>query len=69
MNTEETLIYLIDLLLFYLEELKDEKDIPSQQFTYGEKTAYTECLEVLQLWKHSHEHGLDFDIEAKFPLI
>ncbi|MCM1296877.1 MAG: hypothetical protein NC311_15165 [Muribaculaceae bacterium] len=68
MNTEETLIYLIDLLLFYLEELKDEKDIPSEQFAYGEKTAYTECLEVLQLWKHSKRHGLDFNIETKYPL-
>lgn len=69
MNIQDTFIYLKELLLFYLDDLKDVTDSQSTLFEYGEKTAYTECLEVLQLWEHAARYGLDFDIEKKYPLI
>lgn len=35
----------------------------------GERTAYVECLELLERWEKAAEYGLDFDIEKVFPLI
>ena len=67
-NAEEILKKLIALLLLYLEELSEYKDVKEQQFEYGEKIAYTECLECIQLWKHAKKYGLDFDIEKRYPL-
>lgn len=66
MDLEEIYDYLKELLLFYLEDLKDVKE--DALFAYGEKTAYTECLEILQCWEHAATKGLDFDIEEKYPL-
>lgn len=66
MNSQDTVIYLKELLISYLDDLKDiRRDTP---FAYGEKTAYTECLEILQLWEHAATHGLNFDIEKRYPL-
>ena len=48
MDAEEILVYLAELLLLYLEELKDAKKAGENSFRYGEQTAYTECLEILQ---------------------
>lgn len=67
-TAEETLGYLTELLLEYLEELKDFRNNSSEQFAYGERTAYTECLEIIQCWDKAREYGLDFDIEKKYPL-
>ena len=39
------------LLLSYIDELYEYKDIEKAQFEYGERTAYTECLEWIQEWK------------------
>lgn len=68
MKAKEILIYMIETLLFYLEELAEITDIDSKQFAYGEKTAYIECLEMMQLWEGAKKHSLNFDIETKFPL-
>lgn len=68
MNSNDTIIYLKNLLLYYLDELKHVSNHKNAQFAYGEKTAYTECLEVLKLWEESAQHGLDFDIEKRYPL-
>ena len=69
MNAEETLIMLISLLIFFLEEeLADVSDSPDRQFAYGEKTAYVECLEFLAEWEKASDYGLDFDVEKRFPL-
>lgn len=58
-----------ELLLCYLEELADSK-VDGDQFVYGEKTAYTECLEVIQYyWSQAKRHGLDFNIEGRYPLM
>lgn len=69
MSIEDTINYLKELLLFYLDDLKDVGDSQDDLFAYGEKTAYTECLEVLQLWENAASNGLDFDIEKKYPLL
>lgn len=68
MQAANILKYMIDLLLSYLEELSSVKTIDENDFAYGEKTAYTECLEIVQLWEHARSYGLDFDIEKKYPL-
>ncbi len=65
---EEVLKYMTDLLLYYLEQLADIDSNSEQQFLYGEKTAYTECLEVVQYWEKAKEYGLDFNIEKRYPL-
>lgn len=62
----ETLNYLIDLLVYYLEDLKNDSD--GKEFISGERTAYIECLEIVQKWKHAKFNGLDFDIEERFPI-
>ena len=68
MGAKEVLEYMAGILLEYLEELKDTKPNDSDCFGYGERTAYTECLEMIQLWKNAKQVGLDFETEKKFPL-
>ena len=68
MEAEEILAFLAELLLMYLEELKDAKKAGENSFRYGEQTAYTECLEIIQAWKGATGIGLNFDIEKKYPL-
>ena len=68
LTAEEVLIILIELLLDYLEELKDFKNDVDTQFQYGERTAYTECLEYVEFWEKASAYGLTFDIEKKYPL-
>lgn len=64
-NSDDVLKYLITLLEFYLKELNGkETDI----FLYGEKTAYVECLEIVQQWEGANDQGLNYKIEAQFPL-
>lgn len=65
MDAKEVLIYLTETLLVYLDELSAAYIDP---FTYGEKTAYVECLEIVQLWEEAKAHGLDFDIESIYPV-
>lgn len=67
-SAEEVLILLKDVLLRYLEELKDARMAGEDSFVYGEQTAYTECLEFIRLWNRAAEHGLDFEIEERYPL-
>ena len=64
----ETLLYLIDLLTANLYELNFATSEDADQFAYGEKTAYAECLEVIQQWSESEKNGLDCTIEKKYPL-
>ena len=67
-SANELLIFLISLLTAYLEELSSSSALDADLFCYGEKTAYTECLEWLQEWEFAESNGLDFDIENRFPL-
>ncbi len=67
-TANELLIFLISLLTAYLEELSSSSALDENQFCYGEKTAYTECLEWLQEWEFAEANGLDFEIENRYPL-
>ena len=67
-KSEDLLKKMIKLLLFYIEELLEFKDVESTQFQYGERVAYTECLEWLQAWEKAEINGLDFEIEERYPL-
>lgn len=67
-SSHETLQMIISILLNYLEELNGIKSSDENQFAYGEKTAYTECLELIQLWEKAHVNGLNFNIEERYPL-
>ena len=67
-NSEEVLEMMISILLTYIENLFEYKDEEGQQFEYGERLAYTECLCWIQKWKYAKMNGLDFDIEKKYPL-
>ncbi len=68
LTAHETLRYVIALLTYYLDELGNAKEFDENQFEYGEKTAFVECLEIIQRWEHAAENGLDFDVENRFPL-
>ena len=68
MGAKEVLEHMAERLLEYLEELRDTKPDDADGFGYGERTAYTECLEMIQLWENAKQVGLDFAIEKKYPL-
>ncbi len=65
MTAKETLIYIIDVLTCYLEDLKH---LPKSDFIQGERIAYVETLEIIQMWKESKLHGLQDAVEDKYPL-
>ncbi len=64
----ESLIYLITYLTQYLNDLENVDATTEQEFNYGEKTAFVECLEMIQLWKKAKINGLNYNIEQRFPL-
>ena len=48
----------------FVRDLEEEEN----DFIYGEKTAYAECLEIIQTWSNAKSFGLDYGIEEKsFP--
>lgn len=49
-----------------LNELNEEE--LANDFICGEKTAYVECLELLQSVGKPHSLGLDYDIEERYPI-
>jgi len=64
-NAKEILVEMINTFTEYLEEIASAE---TNEFLYGEKTAFVECLEIIQEWEYSKVFGLDFDIEKKYPL-
>ena len=70
LRAKEILSYMIELLKEYLEELNAAVAETEEErgFFCGEKTAYAECLEIIQRWKGAAEHGLNFEIEKRYPL-
>ena len=66
MTYEDILHYLIDMIIETLEEINDCKDIKNLDFVIGEKTAYVDCLEIIQSLKSNEK--LNFVIQQKFPL-
>ncbi len=65
-TAEKVLVYLKNLLEFNLDELYDCGK--TNEFIYGEKTAYVECLEIVQQWECAEDIGLDYEVEKKYPL-
>ncbi len=68
MSAKEVLEHMAGMLLEYLEDLKEARADDADSFGYGERTAYTECLEMIQLWEGAKGIGLDFEIEKRYPL-
>ncbi len=68
LTSEETLAYMIQLLSEYLVELSTPTASANADFVAGEKTAYVECLEMLQCWELAEKYGLTYSIEERFPL-
>lgn len=68
MKAEDVLERMAARILEYLEELQCSKADDDDGYKYGEKTAYTECLEMIQRWEGAKRIGLDFEIEKKYPL-
>ena len=69
MKEKETLCYIKTMLIERLKELQEINSDDENQFAYGEKTAYAECLAWLQtVWEDAKKNGLDFDIEKVYPL-
>ena len=67
-NADEVLNLLIEHLIICLEELRDFTNTEKEAFQYGERVAYTECLECIQFWAKNFCRRLNFDIENTFPL-
>ena len=63
-----SLIWIERWLESVIAELSEIKDDADGQFAYGEKVAYTECYEKLEIWKEAKKYGWEEDIEKKFPL-
>ena len=59
---EDILVYLTDLFEEYLFELKEIKEEDENQSAYGEKVAYTECLDLIRMWRESQKRKLDFSV-------
>lgn len=59
---EDILTYLTDLFEEYLSELKEIKEEDENQFAYGEKVAYTECLDLIRMWRESQKRKVDFSV-------
>lgn len=69
LNAEETLEYLIGVVKENLGELYGVLPVGSNcHFIHGEKTAYVECLEIVQLWDKSSGYGLNGVIEKDYPI-
>lgn len=48
--------------------LRELSGLEKNAFAFGEKTAYVECLEMIQSWEYAHGAGLNYDIEKRFPI-
>ncbi len=69
LNAEETLEYLIGVVKANLGELYGELPAAcNRHFIHGEKTAYVECLEIVQLWNKAAERGLEGALEEQYPI-
>ncbi len=65
---EDILQHLIALLKEYLDELSQSHGTYAHGFAEGQKTAYVECLEIIQHWDKADLYGLNWDIEERYPL-
>lgn len=63
---EQVLSDLINTLMENLEEICRERKQSS--FQLGEVYAYSECLEIIQLWEKSKDFGLYFNVEHNYKI-
>lgn len=68
LTAKETLSYVIRVVTEYLNEIQRQDPNNQDDFTYGAKTAYVECLEMIQFWEEADNEGLDYNIEDLYPL-
>lgn len=65
-TAEQVLLDLITTLTQNLEEIgSQQRQTP---FALGEVYAYTECLEIIQMWKKAKLYGLDYDLEKRYKI-
>ncbi len=65
-TAEQVLLDLITTLTQNLEEIgSQQRQTP---FALGEVYAYTECLEIIQMWKKAKFDGLDYDLEKRYKI-
>ncbi len=63
----KTIQYIKEYLESCLEELYEEED--TNDFIYGEKTAYVDCLELLQKTMGTQITGVNYVVEERYPLL
>ncbi len=65
-TAEQVLLDLITTLTQNLEEIgSQQRQTP---FALGEVYAYTECLEIIQMWKKAKFYGLYYDLEKRYKI-
>ncbi len=67
---EQTLVQLVKLLLEFLDEINEPLEhYDNADFVLGRKTAYVECLEIIQeKWINSAACGIPVDIEKIYTV-
>lgn len=65
-TAEQVLLDLITTLTQNLEEIGSQRR--QTPFALGEVYAYTECLEIIQMWKKAKFYGLDYDLEKRYKI-
>ena len=65
MNSDQILLYLVELFTLYLDELSE---LPRNDFIHGEMTAYVETLEIIQMFQHDITDNLNYVIEDKYTI-
>ena len=64
-SAETVLNYMKEVIESNLDELNGHEE---DEFCYGGKTAYVECLEIIQEWEGAKRVGLDYNVEERYPL-
>ena len=69
-DSDQTLIRLIEMLRERLDEINEPlDDSDNADFILGSKTAYVECLEMIQsVWAHIATEDLNENIEEQYPI-
>lgn len=69
-NSDQTLTQFVHLLLEYLDEINDPiGSYENPDFVLGTKTAYVECLEIIQeRWEGCSDCGMPENIEKIYPV-
>ena len=65
LSSDNLLICMIHEICFRLDKIRSIEN----NYKKGLKTAYVECLEVIQNWEYAALFGINFDIEVLYPII